>query len=231
MNPHYELISHALCPYVQRSVIVLTEKGIPYRRTDIDLANKPEWFQDLSPTGKVPVLVVGGHGVLFESAIICEYLDESTPGTLHPESPWQRARHRAWIEFGSNLLNHIAQLYNAPDKAAFDTACAALQERLERLEAQLDAGPYFAGRSFHLVDAVYGPVFRYFDVFETSLDLRVVRHTQRIRDWRGALRERPSIAAAVPTDYTNRLVSFLVNRKSYLASLVAQATGEAPAPY
>ena len=37
-----KLISHKLCPYVQRAVIALTEKGIPFERIDIDLANKPE---------------------------------------------------------------------------------------------------------------------------------------------------------------------------------------------
>ena len=57
--PNLQLISHELCPYVQRSVIVLTEKSIPFIRTDIDLTNKPEWFTDLSPLGKVPVLLVG----------------------------------------------------------------------------------------------------------------------------------------------------------------------------
>ena len=51
------LISHALCPYVQRSVILLIEQQIPFKRLDIDLANKPDWFNDISPLGKVPVLI------------------------------------------------------------------------------------------------------------------------------------------------------------------------------
>ena len=49
----YTLISHHLCPYVQRSVIALEEKRIPYERVNIDLANKPDWFNDISPSGKV----------------------------------------------------------------------------------------------------------------------------------------------------------------------------------
>ncbi len=50
MNLH--LMSHALCPYVQRAVIALTEKGLAFERTTIDLAAKPAWFLDLSPLGK-----------------------------------------------------------------------------------------------------------------------------------------------------------------------------------
>src|SRR5437660_1085994 len=56
-----KLISHKLCPYVQRAVIALTEKGVGFERVDIDLANKPDWFLAISPLGKTPVLVVGGQ--------------------------------------------------------------------------------------------------------------------------------------------------------------------------
>src|SRR5918992_3647184 len=84
------LISHKLCPYVQRAVIALNEKGVPFERIDIDLANKPDWFLKLSPLGKVPVLVVeqdGREQVLFESAVIAEYLDETLAPRLHPTNP------------------------------------------------------------------------------------------------------------------------------------------------
>ena len=85
-----KLISHKLCPYVQRAVIALTEKGVPFERIDIDLANKPDWFLKISPLGKTPVLVVGDHAI-FESAVILEYLEE-TQG--HPLASCRRARAR-----------------------------------------------------------------------------------------------------------------------------------------
>jgi glutathione S-transferase len=58
MTVSLNLISHKLCPYVQRAVVALNEKGVPFERIDIDLANKPDWFLKLSPLGKVPVLAV-----------------------------------------------------------------------------------------------------------------------------------------------------------------------------
>ena len=64
------LISHKLCPYVQRAVIALEELGIEYKRIDIDLANLPDWFKRLSPLGKVPLLLIDDETVLFESAVI-----------------------------------------------------------------------------------------------------------------------------------------------------------------
>ena len=52
------LVSHALCPYVQRAAIVLAEKGVAFERRDVDLADKPDWFRAVSPLGKTPVLLV-----------------------------------------------------------------------------------------------------------------------------------------------------------------------------
>src|SRR3982751_1822215 len=109
------LISHKLCPYVQRAVIALTEKGVPFERIDIDLANKPDWFLKVSPLGKTPVLLVGDHAI-FESAVILEYLEETQPKPLHPADALRRAEHRAYIEYGSAVLNDIAGLYSAPDE-------------------------------------------------------------------------------------------------------------------
>ena len=88
MTTRLVLISHLLCPYVQRAVIVLEEKNIPYERIDIDLANKPDWFLKVSPLGKTPVLLVGDQPI-FESAVICEYLDEITPRQRRsPQPSW-----------------------------------------------------------------------------------------------------------------------------------------------
>ena len=81
------LVSHHLCPYVQRAAISLTEKGVPFERVDIDLANKPDWFKAISPLGKVPLLRVQRNGdetAIFELAVILEFLEETQahPSTL-----------------------------------------------------------------------------------------------------------------------------------------------------
>src|SRR3954468_10360647 len=118
MAPRLRLISHKLCPYVQRAVIALTEQGVAFERIDIDLANKPNWFLAISPLRKTPVLQAGDTAI-FESAVILEYLEETQPKPLHPADPLRRAEHRAWIEFGSAMLNDIARFYAAPDQATF----------------------------------------------------------------------------------------------------------------
>lgn len=214
------LISHHLCPYVQRAVIALEEKQVPFERIEVDLAAKPDWFKAVSPLGKTPVLRVGAAAI-FESAVILEYLEETQPRPLHPKDPLRRAEHRSWIEFGSAVLNDIAGLYTAPDDAAFAGKAKALSEKFVRLEDRLEAPPYFDGAAFSLVDAVFGPVFRYFDVFDRIGDFGILNGKPKVAAWRETLAARPSVRAAVTPGYDTRLSVFLQARKSHLSRLMA----------
>jgi glutathione S-transferase len=215
-----KLISHKLCPYVQRAVIALTEKGVAFERIDIDLANKPDWFLKVSPLGKTPVLLVGDRAI-FESAVILEYLEETQANPLHPADALGRAEHRAFIEFGSAVLNDIAGLYSAPDEAAFKARAAQLEAKFARLEARV-VGPWFGGEKFSLVDAVFGPVFRYFDVFDEIGDFGILVGKPKVARWRETLAARPSVKSAVGADYPALLRDFIDRRRSRLSQLQAK---------
>src|ERR1700681_476735 len=215
-----KLISHKLCPYVQRAVIALTEKGVAFERIDIDLANKPDWFLAISPLGKTPVLQVGDSAI-FESAVILEYLEETQGKPLHPADPLVRAEHRGWIEFGSTVLNDVAGFYAAKDEASFKARTAQLEQKFARLEARVAASPWFDGENFSLVDAVFGPVFRYFDVFDEIAC--ILSSKPKLARWRKALAARPSVRTAVSADYPALLRDFVERRNSWLSGLQARA--------
>ena len=228
----YTLISHPLCPYVQRAAITLYEKGLPFERHDIDLANKPDWFLRLSPLGKTPALVVHAQGdekadeeVLFESAILCDYLDEVHPPRLHPEHALARARHRAWGEYASAMLGIVGSFYTAPDAQSLGKREAELRAMFATLEQELSkrAGPWFAGEKFCLVDAAFAPVFRYFDTFERIRPFDFFEQVARVRAWRAALAQRTSVRAAVAADYPERLRRFIAARGSELSRLLETA--------
>ena len=225
MSAPLVLVSHVLCPYVQRAAIVLAEKGVPFERRDIDLANKPGWFQQVSPLGKTPVLLVGDEAI-FESAVICEYLEETALPRLHPASALQRARHRSWMEFGSALLNLIGSFYNAADETVLVVRAADIRARLAQIEVTLGEGTYFAGESFSIVDAVFGPVFRYFDAFDAIDDFGFWDGMPKVQRWRRALAVRPSVAEAVRPEYPDLLDHFLLTRRSALSLRMAK-TGAA----
>jgi glutathione S-transferase len=217
--PKLTLISHDLCPYVQRAVIALTEKGVAFDRIYVDLANKPDWLLAISPLGKVPLLKVG-DAVIFESAVILEYLEETQPNPLHPADPLARAQHRATIEFGSAILSDIWGLEIAQTREATMTKVEALGRKFARLEGDLGAGPWFAGETFGLVDAAFAPVFRYFDLFDRLLDHGILAGKPKVTAWRAALAARPFVRDAVVADYAARLERFVSQQNGYLAALL-----------
>ncbi|MDZ8237250.1 MAG: glutathione S-transferase family protein [Nostoc sp. ChiQUE01a] len=220
--PKLKLISHELCPYVQRAVIVMLEKNIPHEREYIDLANRPAWFLEISPLGKVPALLVDNE-VLFESVVICDYLDEITPGSLYPDNPLTKAKYRSWIEFGSSILNSIGSFYSAKEESLFEAKTQEIIQKFQTLEGQLQEGPFFGGDKFSLVDAVYGPIFRYFVVFDQYKDWSFFSQTPKVRTWQNNLLKHPSVIDAVLPKYPELLHQFLLKRDSYLSQIIQVA--------
>jgi len=212
-----ELISFPNCPYVQRSVITLLYKGIDFKRTNIDLDNRPEWFTAISPFGKVPLLRIGEQHVIFESAVINEYLDETTEPHLHPKDPLQRALNRSWIEFGSAMLVDQYQLLTATDETAYGRALDRLTARLERLERQVGKGPFFNGPRFSLVDAAYAPLFIRLELIHRLRPMPVLEQLPLARGWSRALLSEPAVRSSMPDDFEASMKQMLPARASVLA--------------
>lgn len=227
-----ELISNTLCPYTQRAAIQLAEKGMAYKRIYIDLANKPEWFVQISPLGKVPVLRVD-DAAIFETSAICEYIEDAAPAPplhppappLHPPAPLDRARHRSWAEFASAVIADVFAFYMAPDAAAFARKCRDLQSKFRWLERHLGDGPYFAGAHFSLVDAAFAPIFRLFDTFDRIGEFEILRALPRVQGYRTALAARASVRQAAVSDYAEIFWQYLSERGSHLSQLMQPGMG------
>ncbi|GMR18191.1 MAG: glutathione S-transferase family protein [Gammaproteobacteria bacterium] len=205
-----KLVSFDVCPYVQRSVITLEEKGAPYEIETIDLNNKPEWFIKLSPLEKVPILMVEDT-VIFESAAISEYLDETAPGRkLQPLEPLQRAHNRAWIEFTSNILVTRNHMQHAKTEQETRRLAAVVNGQLARLEEQLDNGPFFNGDGFSLVDAAVAPLFQRLTwLLELAPDLGVFDGLPKVTAWSKALLQRKSVKRSTVPDLRERYLAYL----------------------
>src|SRR5260370_8429419 len=103
--------------------------------------------------------------------------------------------------------------------AIFESKRVAVAAKFARVEEALGSGPFFAGENFSLVDAVFAPIFRYFDVFDRLIDLAVFAKTPKVRKWRTELAKRPSVEAAVGPDYPELLRAFLVRHDAHLLKL------------
>lgn len=205
MQHTLKLVSFSICPFVQRAVIALREHGRAYDVEYISLANKPEWFLKLSPRGKVPLLVVDGTNVLFESHAICEYLDETATGArLMPSDPILRARDRAWFSFVSDEVFLPAyRVEVAKDAAALDEARVPLQKALTRLEQEIGDRAFLSGDGtrFGMADVAIAPAFFRMAHLARAFDLDLLKDHPKVAAWSARVCDRPSVAGSVPSSW------------------------------
>lgn len=219
MAAKLKLISFHACPFVQRAAIMLQEQGRDYDIEYIDLANKPDWFLAISPNGKVPVLDVDGVPI-FESAVILEYLDETTDaGRLLPEEPVERARQRMWISYISAIMAKGWQLQAASAEEDVRALVEALRGHLAELVRQLpEGGPMWGGESFTMVDAAIAPIFQRFtwaEQLEPTLGL--FDGMPQLQAWRDAVLSRPSLTDSILPDLEARSAQMLASMGSWIA--------------
>jgi glutathione S-transferase len=212
-----ELVSFKICPFVQRAVITLRHKQTAFKLTHIDLSDPPDWFKAISPFGRVPLLRVDKQHVIFESAVIDEFLDETTSGHLLPDDPLLRAQNRSWIEFGTACLLDLSAQMHADDKQSFDSNREELKSKLKWLEAKLDQPPYFNGDTLSLVDFSYAPLFMRADILNIDDQLYPVDHLPRTAAWGRRLLELPAVQDSVVTDFPELLRDHIRAKAPYAA--------------
>jgi len=215
----YELVSHPLCPFVHRSAILLREKGAPFELRFVDLEKKPDWFLAISPRGKVPLLRVDGT-VLFESAVINEYLDETLPPRMMPESALERARTRAWVEVANDLFAQQYRLLLGPTEHDWNEGREKCDAIFARLEKEL-RGDYFFGDAFGLVDVAFAPAMYRFTIVERATGTEMLVGFPRVDAWARRLAERASVKTSVVPDFERRYLKSIRERGGWLARLVA----------
>ena len=218
-KPH--LISFKLCPFVQRSVITLLYKHVDFDITYIDLAEPPQWFNEISPLGKVPVLKINDT-VLFESAVINEYLDETTNGGLLPADPLQKALNRAWIEVGSEMILAQYRMLTANTEQGSRENRDALEKHLQRVEAAFGDGPYFNGSQLSLVDTAHAPIFMRLDIIERHHPLELFRNTPGVAAWAKTLLDLDAVRRSVVGDFETLFIEHFKSRDGWLGKQFAQ---------
>ena len=221
MSYKLKLISFKLCPFVQRPIITLLHKQVDFDIEYINLVNKPAWFLEISPLGKVPVLQVNDSAVIFESAVINEFISETTPPSMHPEDPVRRAHNRAWIEYSSYLLNTFARMETAPNEAAFNEYREKLHKQLSQLEQQLGSGPFFNGAEFSLIDASYAPFFMRLNLFDRYIYTDLFQVLPRVKSWSKALLEKPEVKESVVQNFCHLYENYITERSGFISELNA----------
>jgi glutathione S-transferase len=208
-------------------VIVLRAKNVEFKVTYIDLRDKPDWFLDISPHGKVPVLVVDQQP-LFESNAIAEFLDETVTPHLHPIDPIKRARNRAWTDFVVDFSRALGGVSYAKDQESMQAGFELARKRLGRLEEAIrlergNDGPYFNGNQLCIVDAAYAPFLQRFTIVEQVIRSGLLNDYPLIQAWTDALLANGSVRGSVVADFEAMFAENLKRRQCYAGSLMEPA--------
>jgi len=199
-------------------------KKVDFEVTYVNLRDKPDWFLEISPHGKVPVLKVDGE-ILFESNAIAEFLDEEVKPRLHPADPIKRARNRAWTDFVPDFAKALNGIGYAKTREAMEEGFEKAKKPVSRLERALatergNDGPYFNGDKLCLVDAAYAPFLQRFKLVEDVLQTGLLKDFPLVQAWSNALLANETITGAVPDNFLEEFAGNHQRRETYYWSRV-----------
>ena len=164
-----------LSPFVRKVEAVLKSKGESYDFENVNIMDMPDWFKEISPARRIPVLrdrslgAEGIPGTIADSSAICLYLDRKLDTGLYGASAFESGR-VAWFEeyADTEVAMHLGMQIFRPlvfplftgGKSDVETAKKAFSDvlppRFDYLEAALGGGTYFVGDSFSLADIAVG---------------------------------------------------------------------------
>lgn len=210
------VISFKICPFVQRVTALLEAKGLPYDIEYISLAEKPQWFLDLSPNGQVPVLITDSGVPLFESEAIVEYLEEAYPPLRTGLTPEDRAVERAWSALATK--NYLVQCsaQRSPDRDVLADRSARLGTAFDKIEAQLGDSPYFSNGALGMVDLAWLPLLHRASLIESGSGYDFIGDRPKLKAWQRTLLATGLAERSVATDFEPAFSDFYLSEQTYL---------------
>jgi glutathione S-transferase len=161
-----------LSPFVRKADAVLREKGVEFELENVNIMPMPDWFKEISPARRIPVLrdtdvgKEGPNGTIPDSSAICAYVERKFPEpAVYPSDPYLLGR-AVWIEefcdtelamsVGMGIFRPIQFSRfqgKEPDvEAAKKTYAEKLPAPLDYMEAELDGSDFLVGDAFSIAD-------------------------------------------------------------------------------
>lgn len=200
-----QLIGSLTSPYVRKVRVTLMEKGIECLFMLDDVWAADTKIQQSNPLGKVPCLILDDGSPLYDSRVICEYLDSLAPAhTLIPAAGRERIEVRRWEALADGVLDaavlvrleHTQRESGQRSQEWIDRQQAKVSAGLAAMAGDLEDGAWCAGGRFTLADIALGCALGWLGFRLPELDWRKThpnlgRHFDR-------LSLRPSFASSAP---------------------------------
>lgn len=190
-------------PFVRKVMVCAHELGVVDRieliRSVAAMAKPNARIMQDNPLSKIPTLVVDDFA-LFDSLVICEYLDTLADGSLFPSDGWDKWQALRWHAFGNGLLDLLILWRNERERQvplsplidAFDVKTQASLKQLDDEAQALTEMPFSIGQ------VTIGCALGYLDYRFAALDWRAI--APGLGEWFRVVSERPSFRATEPAD-------------------------------
>lgn len=220
------LYGSPLSPFARKVEMVLGEKGLDYDFENVSIMPMPDWFAELSPAKRIPVLrdrSIGEEGILGtipDSSAICGYLEKKAPSpSVYPSSAYEYGRALFLEEYADSVMAMLGGMgiFRAVvfprfqgKESDLDTARTTWQEKLppvlDYLETTLDGNAFFVGGELSIADIAVAAQIGQLDIVAGTPDEArwpgVVGHYQRMTELVGMARNLAScgkvLAKVVP---------------------------------
>ena len=201
-----KLIGSYTSPFVRKVRIVAAEKRMEY-----EWELQMPWVEDsrvpdYNPLGKIPVLILDDRTTLFDSRVICEFLDNVSPiAKLLPQGNRERTEVKCWEALADGIMEAgiLARLEANRKKreqspAWIERQMAKVTRGLDALEADVSRtnGSWCCGHNFTLADVTVAACVGFLDFRFPDIDWRKDR--PNLTRLAARLAERPSVAETVP---------------------------------
>lgn len=210
-----ELLGYELCPFTQRINIILTEKNIPHKTTYIDIFNKPEWFNTISPLKEIPVLKFNNK-VIFKSNAICEFINDILALELYPKDIFKLANSRAWIEFGHSLIMDIYNMSISQNEKEYSEKYDTVYKKLERINNEKTEKPYFYGDFFSMMDTCYATILIRLNILDKIYKTNMLNKFENLQIWHKELSKKTSVSSSIVDGYSEKLHNLLMKKNAYI---------------
>jgi glutathione S-transferase len=212
----FELISHHLCPFLHRSIILLEKKGlkrdVDFTVTYVPIYDLPKWLFELSPKGSMPVLKFADNKILLRSVTINAYFDETIKPTFLPKDAYERAIHRGMILTCGDLLDQMRMVYTSKDAAAMTTAIDKLFAGLK--DAQKDLQPIIKNQgknAVQMLECSFGALFTLMLNFDKLKNDERWANLKDIKAYADKLMTDPTVLGSKCPDYNGEFEKFFTH--------------------
>ena len=202
--PRLKLVGSPASPFARKARIVAAEKRIEFAWELQNPWAADTAVADLNPLGKVPVLILEDGTALYDSRVICEFLDAVSPiGKLLPTDNRERIEVRRWEALADGVLDagvlarlESARAENERSAGWIERQTKKMERGLDALESQLGARAFCCGNNFTLADVAVGALLGWLDFRYPTLGWRADR--PNLARLAAKLAERPSFAETAP---------------------------------